>query len=717
MASFIEQAVLSIDDKASSKVRSLNKDINNLIRNAKRLNGLKFDVGGIKQAQSQVRSLAKSINGLPRSKTVNVNVNQTTRNRTVAGRVTPVAPPRTRTGSAGGLNLGGAGPFSGLVRIASATITATGAITIAQAGLTAGLQGQAAETRQEIIIADPSLRSLAKEVAASAIRQSERVSLTRATEISTDAIVSGLRGDVLKTVVPRLAQLEGQSKLIAPERSEELTGLTNKVLNLANATDDATKSVKLAEGVFRASIAAGESFNAATTIAALRTSGFANTLDPEGLVGLSLAIDSLGQRAGSSLQRLQKELFTPVSQAGAGAGIAKGAVRSLTEQGFRGEQGISKEQADFFRRDPAKFIQTVIRDNLVKRGVDVNDRVATEQALSRAGFAETSRRLISDALSSIDEANRARSLVGQINFGGTETAAADDLGAALKNLTAGFNTFASQALDPLFAAIAPNVNGVAHFLEGIGTSATKLDDLGLAAGAAVSAFAVFKGGQSIISAIFNPLNQSALALDGSAAALTRAAFALGGKGIASNVATGAGGAAAGATGGIALLARVGGVLAGITALLKSSSADNKYISMSTDERAKSRAEARAIYENYKPKPQADTYAMLAGQRAASGGNNPLTNAVDMATTLGNTSNAFQHVFDTGARQLSESGTTISTGITTAGMNVGETIGGAIVAAGATVASQIASAISNVVINVPRQQAVAAPNVGAVTPTE
>lgn len=164
MASFVEQATLTIDDQASKQVRSLNKDISNLIRNAKRLNGIKFDVGGVRQAQSQVRSLAKSINSLPKSRTVNVNVNNRTKNTTAGGRISPVAPPRTRTGTGanGNLSLGGAGPFTGLVRIAAATITATGAVTIAQAGFTAGIEGQAAETRQEIIIADPSLRSLAR---------------------------------------------------------------------------------------------------------------------------------------------------------------------------------------------------------------------------------------------------------------------------------------------------------------------------------------------------------------------------------------------------------------------------------------------------------------------------------------------------------------------------------------------------------------------------
>ncbi|UPT53293.1 hypothetical protein [Synechococcus phage Ssp-JY38] len=570
MASFVEQATLRIVDQSTRQIRTINSALQKLFATARRGKNIPIRFN-LTQAQSQVRRLTADIERLKRAQTARgrqlisaptsaqvTRINQAAtameRYARAARRASSVGfpmPPVARgfgPGGMAGAAMGARGgnllplsttpfPFNipTAFNIGVAHLTVTGTMQLAGAAVRAGLEAQATETRSEIIVRDPELQALLREVTRQAIIQSERISATRAGEISLDAIVAGLRGDVARQVVPRIAELEGQAMLIAPERSEELTLLSNKVLNLSNRVEDADQAMALAEGVFRASIVAGESFNAATTIAALRTSGFANTLDPEGLVGFSMAIDALGRQAGTALLRLQKELFTPLAQAGAGAGIAKGAVEALIASGIRDQTGLSQEQAERFRSDPALFIQTDIRDALQRIGIDVEDRTAVLRALGEAGFAQTSGRLIADALSSIEESQRGRELVRNIRFDeSTEAAAADDLGAALKNLTAGFNTFSANVLDPLFAQAAPAVNAFGKFLETLGMAegiGGQLQRLAFGVTAAATAFGVIRGGTSLVNRVFNPLNASASALNGSAAALTRAAVALGGSSV------------------------------------------------------------------------------------------------------------------------------------------------------------------------------------------
>lgn len=724
--SFVEQATLRIDNQASKEVRALNKDILNMLRNARKINNLKIDFGrDITRAQRQIRGLTKSLNALPRSRTVNVNVNQNGRVPRIP-RAPPPAPPappgRNPPPPGGGGNPNSPwrnGTFQGVVRIAVAYATLTGAVTIAKTAFNASLASQSAETRQKIILNDPELRSLAKQVAASAVAASERVTATRATEITTDAIVGGLRGDILKTVVPRLAQLEGQSQLIDPKRAEELTLLTNKILNLANATDSAEKSISLAEGVFRASIAAGESFNAATTIAALRTSGFANTLDPKGLVGLSLAIDALGQRAGSSLQRLQKELITPLSQAGAGAGISKGSVRSLVSAGIRDETGISKKDAEFFRRDPALFIQTVLKDRLQKNGVNTDDRVETELALAKAGFAETSRRLISDALSSIDEAARARKLVEQVNFSGVEDAAAGDLGAALKNLTAGFDTFASSVLTPLNEKAAPLVNSLGQFLERLGTSGTQVEKLGAIAAVVAGTFGLYAGAKTVGSMLMSPLTGSATALNGSAAALTRAAVALGGSAAADAVpdvgGSKKGGFIRNALGFVTKAVSVATLSSLLTSGGNDPETEKKIQKMLSDLAEKDKAEKnkpenkrKELTNNLQQAQDNLSFAKQAGD---------IDLIPHLQTELVNAQQAistFDQTFQTGA---TKAGTTISAGFEAGANLLTGGLTGALSAGADILAARITAAINSATINMPRVSATPATNTGATAPTE
>lgn len=728
MASFVEQATLTIDDKASKQVRSLNKDISNLIRNAKRLNGLKFDVGGIKQAQSQIRGLGKSINALPKSKTVTLttrNVTQNVTRGTPAARgagVPPVIPGRTGTGAAARSRRGyasGVGASMGIgggVRLFASAATGIGAMTSA-AFLAAGALKKVAESaasrdRTNLLLeaaATPEQRSI---IRSAPVPQGQGP--IRFTQDERQKFSQSLLGDVqgtpeqkARSAVNIAAQLETQvlPRLFAqnPDKSREevLGGLRTLVqgMNLASSeiVDSAGKLTKDGMRVLNAQMIAMSADpeltpgQIKTVLANLKTSAF--QLDTEALARVFINAGSRGQRVGNETFRMQQAFQgqldnKALNNALSANGLLLGASRNAKGNVIAGsghpvdEQLLAESPATWV----AKYITVPMEKELAKITPEIpptnaervsylNNQLPGASGAAKQGLADTA---LGDAQmqASLDQARAVQSQDITKALADSWVAQTNNIATAFTDATASFGNSVAQ-----FANAAGIFSSVADAIRGNPTASTA----GAIGGAALGTGLLARGALNMFSGI-----------------------------------GGTTGAAAGATGGsiLAGLVGTGGLLAGIAALLQSSSADNKYTSMSTDERAKARAEARAIYENYKPKPQADTYAMLAGQRAASGGNNPLTNAVDMATSLGNASDNFRRTFETGAQGLSDSGTTIGTGITTAGMNVGETIGWAIVAAGATVASQIASAISNVVINVPRQQAVAAPNVGAVaTPTE
>lgn len=538
MASYVEQAILRVKDDSTVAIKRINKELASLFRTAKSGRDIKIKVTGLDRATKDAVQLRSALMKLPTSRTVKLGmtggstkaikdmmalaksldkqkitvpvdmpgmpkalselremrdlVNAVNR-KAVGPRVTG-----PRTGNAGGLG-SPYGAFPGNLlstlnyELAHLTIRAA-AVTLNAASV-AGLEGQAAETNREIVINDPVVQALIESLARDAAAGSDRISLTRAEQIVQDLYVGGLRGDELTTLAPAIVEQESTAILLGAnaEAAKQLTMLANKVLNLANATEDTQRSLEIMAGVQAGAIVQGESFNAATSLAALRTAGFANTITGEGLVGFALATDALGQRAGSSLMRLDKELRTPLKQAGAGAGIAKGSVKSLIKSGIRGENGLTEEQNRRFMADPILFIQTDIKAALEAQGVDTSDRVAVKEAIGKAGFAGTSQRLITDALSAIAETEKARALAGNIAEPETANlAAADDLGAALKNLTASFNTFSSEVLDPIFSSLAPVVNSLAEGLEGLGLddgTTGQIKRLGVVAGVAATALA------------------------------------------------------------------------------------------------------------------------------------------------------------------------------------------------------------------------------------
>ncbi|MEK1889559.1 MAG: hypothetical protein AAAB35_18740, partial [Phyllobacterium sp.] len=73
MASFVEQAVLDIKDSASGDIKKVNRELKQLFRTAKQLQGLGktksigLDVRGLTKAKSEISGITREVNRLKSS--------------------------------------------------------------------------------------------------------------------------------------------------------------------------------------------------------------------------------------------------------------------------------------------------------------------------------------------------------------------------------------------------------------------------------------------------------------------------------------------------------------------------------------------------------------------------------------------------------------------------------------------------------------------------
>jgi hypothetical protein len=583
MASFVEEATLRIDDQSTKQINAVNKSLNQLFKNAKRFQKLELlNTKSFNSAKRQVDSLARSLKKLPRQRSVTVNVNQNGKvpriprnQRGGPGSPThpvPVPVPRGRGGSHFTSN--------GALRIAQAIITSYGAIRVGSAALTAVNEAQSQDTRERSIFSNnPGLQKAIAEAAVAATLATPRIDQTRSRGIATDLALGGVTDKNLAGFTTLFANTESSVGALFPGLEKSVTAFNNKFINLANSTDDLARSQKLAQGAAQGIAAAGETFSAPNALTAIRFSGLAPTINDKGVFNLIQLVDAMGGSAGNAISRLRKELFIPANQAGAGSGIAKGAVANLEKRGLR---GFSDSERRLFTQDPASFIEQVLAPRISKQGVDINNREQLDKFLSSAGFNNTTQRLITQVLTSLDERAQQYRVTSGINVNNPTQGTEGNLALATTDLIASFNTLSSQILVPLAEKVAPLVSGVASFVEKVALTGTTLDKLQLAASAAAGVFVAYKAGTSIISQIFNPLNVSATNLNGSAAALTNAARALGGSSVAG------GGGVPGSSGSKARLSTqfgIAGVIGGIGLAIQEYERQQRYGAMAPGDRA------------------------------------------------------------------------------------------------------------------------------------
>lgn len=605
MTSFVEQATLQVTDKSTKEVRKITKELAKLEKQAKRLKKIDLKMLDADKAARQVNKVGDALRRLPRSKSVrvnvtmgkggnieaqlkrldkfkeirvgisipgltqsvaklkemntqlaaiarrknlNVNVNANTNTNTGLG-------PRRGAGGFGGAAAGGAlgalstTPFPGNLPAAFNIATAYMTVrTLERAGRTAveeTLRAQSLETRLESIVRNDAQRAVLMDVGRNAATGADQTSITRGREIALDLYVTGFRDEVLAGLAPHIASLEAAAVAVNPARAAQITTLSNKLGSLAAVTEDLERAQELTTAVYRAAVIQGETFNAPSTISALRIAGIAQTISDEGLLRFGAAVDDLQRPIGSGTARLVKLLTSPLGT----AGVSQGQVNQLIAAGLRTEQGLSPEQHERLGRDPLGYIEKEIGGRLRAMGLDTRsteDRAEVKRALIEMGFVTAELRIITNELAAGNERDKAIELA--LDPDATVGAAADDLGYQLRNLAQQFRSFSSETLDPIFSALAPAARSVADYLKelsGEEGAAGQLKRFGVIVGSVTAALVALRGA-SALTGFLTGMNGSAAALNGSAAQLTAAARALQGAAAAGG---GVGGVGAGGKGG------------------------------------------------------------------------------------------------------------------------------------------------------------------------
>lgn len=528
MPSYVEQATLRVKDESTTKIKKINRSLNDLFRTARKGRNIPIKFTGLERAERQLSTVRRLIQQMPRSRTVPITVrvrgmSEFTRKLTaLSNRKAVVVPIRLsgidqsiskaqrllsllnrlsqrqvtpnvglrQTGSVGagpraaglramgGAYVGGAlgalstTPFPGNIptafNIAAAYMTVRAAHVTARTAVDATLEAQASATKTELIIPDQVVQEMLTNLGRQAAAGTDMVSITRGKEIARDLYITGFRGEVLEGLAPLIARLEGAAFAIAPDKAESIATLANKMGNLAAVTEDAARAQELATGIYKAAIIQGETFNAPTLISALRVSGVAQTINEEGLIRFAAATDELGRRSGSGLQRFIKILSTDVAKAGAGSGVSKGVVAALIAAGVRGEKGVTGENRNLLETNPGKFIEDVVGGLVREQGLDprmTGDRAQVKALLQEMGFVGAELKFVLNELAAGSEREKALLVAAGFDPDRVEGVTVDDMGFQIKNLVQQFRSLSSEGLTPLFEVLAPLTGSVADFMK------------------------------------------------------------------------------------------------------------------------------------------------------------------------------------------------------------------------------------------------------------
>lgn len=323
--------------------------------------------------------------------------------------------------------------------------------------------------------------------------------------------------------------------MIRPNSRETDERVLQRIINSAQISQDPERAQDLVQGFIRGLGAVGRDFNAEAFVKAFVQSATATTITGEGLTRMMLAFDAIGRQTGEDLARLSNILSRE-------AGVSVRQQRMLQEAGLRTEEG---EVIDPFllAENPFAWLETYVVPNIVSRLREVNaalpiddprrisedapdlqflnNEVAVRSLLEEMGFVTTELNTVASAIAGITEALIATKQAELVTMSPLE-ASAGDMNAALRNLTAGFETFSSRLLTPLFESTAPLVNNFGNLLKTVIDTGNGFSSLQVALAGLGTAVAGLLGARKI----YNILSPNVIAVSANTAATERNTAAL-----------------------------------------------------------------------------------------------------------------------------------------------------------------------------------------------
>lgn len=393
MASFVEQAVLDIKDSASGDIKKVNRELKQLFRTAKQLQGLGktksigLDVRGLTKAKSEISGITREVNRLKSSARggIPLRINASAAQRTLQQLRTqgqrPIRTPVSAQAARGGGGLFGGG--RSLAQMTAGFLAVSGAANLAAAALRGVAESAATRDRTNLQLAAGATEAQ-RNIINAAKGPTPAEAPIRFTEDQRRSFTQSLLGDIqppkgmtgkeaeefrAKAAVQIAAQLEREvlprqfalNPEKTPEQAQEGLRALVKAMNLASSQivdasgNLSNEGLRVLEAEMLAMAAdpdiSPELIN--TTLRGLKTKAFA--LGTTDLATVLINAGARGQRAGNEAFQALKSLVGEIdnkalNNALADAGILKGVKRNKKGNVIAGSGTVVDEeqfQTDF----------------------------------------------------------------------------------------------------------------------------------------------------------------------------------------------------------------------------------------------------------------------------------------------------------------------------------------------------------------------------------
>lgn len=582
MASFVETATLKVVNQASKEIRTVNRDLNRLFGTANKAKKALRDMGAVKVNTSQVTGATKRLNDLGRvavktQKSLQLTGNirlqtfngaltkldqlakkaQTTE-RAIAniGRGAGGRIPRGPWNTGGGAGGFGGGPvrlefspfqdfMNGFLGRLGSTIEqsivkgfAEGTNRVDRSNMRLEALGYDQGTRDRVNKSVTEIQRQNPWYSQSQIREqyAELGPITGANPMNSEQLVKWAieYGNVLQTQGRDPEQsLEGVKQVIkALDNMNRLNGPNNTV-------DPA--AYEYLKTIMQETIRAGGDISPERiNTAVVYSRSIGKTLTPEGLATMIRMLESMGRVAGSSLNRFAttykgfttksaiaaQEEFGLVETQQVVTGTSNG--KPVTETRVTETAG-----AELLSKDPNMWVVQELIPRLIAKGIDINDRSAVEKVLDPLSGSVVARDVANMLVSWQDENKAAQQASAQTVIDPEKVreilsnSPVKQWQGIMNNTTELLGEIGSKLGNVLVPALQGVNNLLGQMTEFVGENGP-LGALTVAAAGGATAYAGAKAGGKLLD-VFG-LKGSALALNGSAAALTEAALKLGATG-------------------------------------------------------------------------------------------------------------------------------------------------------------------------------------------
>ena len=557
MTSFVEEATLGLNDQATSKIRSINRELNKLMQTGRKLGGIEIKLSGADRAVRQVRSLASEITKIPTRRTARIDVSGTEmaerKVRSLAAEITKlsgkavgVGVNRTGSGVPAGTGRGFGGGFS----------TADRARFQAESGLIRGT----AQGARDLDIADsrlaaqgfdgPGEKALVQDVIKSLSREFQEFSLGKISSFVSE--VRGVARDDTGALLPlsreilELAKLQvqfGEDKNVALDSAAKFAKAGEQSGKFTNQDGDIDlgKITNFADIIKKAQIELGVEIDAnliRTLTKSLRTSKF--SLDDRGLLTAILLAEEAGSTAGVGINQLIKQL--------SGERIAKKQRSFAAEIGLleleevqTGTEGglpvieflpVGTKDEELLRENPVAWVKKYLIPVMREQGFDPSNPTQVPQFSGKITSDRTATESLSSFILRASEIEKSvdRALSRDVSDERLGGIADDSLLLAGARAGSQIESVLGAVIKSLESVLIPALNATAEVSSRVASGLAKMDSpiaaILATLGVGGAAVAVGKGVKKLLPG--SALLKSSANLDTAAAALLKAAREMGG---------------------------------------------------------------------------------------------------------------------------------------------------------------------------------------------